>query len=78
MDTHIPSTAMASRPTTARPLTHARPGTAVANESSCVVAVLEGRGVAREVGIAALEKDTGRVTLVQVNFQVVVSFPSLN
>ena len=31
--------------------------------------MLEGRGVAREVGIAALEKDTGRVSLIQVRGQ---------
>ena len=30
------------------------------------MAVLEGRGVSREVGIAALDKDTGKVVLVQV------------
>ena len=48
-----------------------RPGTAASNyvrhEASYIVAVLEGRGVAREVGMAALEKDTGQVVLVQVS-----------
>ncbi|KAL1664819.1 DNA mismatch repair protein MutS [Schizophyllum commune] len=48
-----------------------RPGTAASNyvrhEASYIVAVLEGRGVAREVGMAALEKDTGQVVLVQIS-----------
>lgn len=30
------------------------------------IAVLEGRGIAREVGMAALDRDTGRVMLIQV------------
>ncbi|KAF9482407.1 hypothetical protein BDN70DRAFT_853443 [Pholiota conissans] len=51
-----------SRPTTARPQTAG----SVRYEASYVVAVLEGRGVSREVGIAALDKDTGKVMLVQV------------
>ncbi|EPS95138.1 hypothetical protein FOMPIDRAFT_63418 [Fomitopsis schrenkii] len=51
-----------SRPATGRPQTAA----SSRHESSYVVAVLEGRGVAREVGIAALEKDTGRVSLIQL------------
>ena len=51
-----------SRPTTARSQT----ATSVRHEGSYVVAVLEGRGISREVGIAALDKDTGRVVLVQV------------
>lgn len=51
-----------SRPTTARPQTAA----SVRYEASYVVAVLEGRGISREVGIAALDKDTGKVMLVQV------------
>ncbi|EMD41395.1 hypothetical protein CERSUDRAFT_41819 [Gelatoporia subvermispora B] len=51
-----------SRPATARPQTAA----SARHEASYVVAVLEGRGVAREVGIAALDKDTGRVALVQL------------
>lgn len=66
--TSRPATAM-SRPWTgqSRPAT-GRPQTAASSrhESSYVVSVLEGRGVAREVGIAALEKDTGRVSLIQV------------
>ncbi|TFY64076.1 hypothetical protein EVJ58_g2870 [Rhodofomes roseus] len=51
-----------SRPATGRPQTAA----SSRHEASYVVAVLEGRGVAREVGIAALEKDTGRVSLIQL------------
>ena len=51
-----------SRPTTARPQTAA----SIRNEGSYVIAVLEGRGVSREVGIAALDRDTGHVMLVQV------------
>ncbi|PPQ78808.1 hypothetical protein CVT25_010677 [Psilocybe cyanescens] len=51
-----------SRPTTARPQTSA----SVRHDGSYVVAVLEGRGVSREVGIAALDKDTGKVMLVQI------------
>ena len=31
-----------------------------------MIALLEGRGVAREVGMAALDRDTGKVMLVQV------------
>lgn len=62
-----------TRPTTTgRPRTaQSRPGTArpqtAASEGSYVIAILEGRGVAREVGIAAIDKDTGRVMLVQVS-----------
>lgn len=51
-----------SRPATARPTTAA----STRYDGSEVVAVFEGRGVAREVGIASLDKDTGHVTLVQV------------
>jgi DNA mismatch repair protein MSH4 len=36
------------------------------HEGSYVIAILEGRGVAREVGMAALDRDTGKVMLVQV------------
>jgi len=53
-----------SRPATARPQTAA----SVHHDGSYVVAVLEGRGISREVGIAALDKDTGKVMLVQVPF----------
>ncbi|TBU46298.1 muts domain V-domain-containing protein [Dichomitus squalens] len=63
-----PATAL-SRPRTAhsRPNT-GRPQTAASSrhDSSYIVAVIEGRGVGREVGIAALDKDTGRVSLVQL------------
>ena len=37
------------------------------HEPSYVIALLEGRGVAREVGMAALDKNTGKVMLVQVS-----------
>ncbi|KAI0641090.1 muts domain V-domain-containing protein [Trametes meyenii] len=63
-----PTTAMSrpwsahSRPTTARPQTAA----SSRHEGSFIIAVLEGRGVGREVGMAALDKDTGRVSLVQL------------
>ena len=53
-----------SRPTTARPQTAA----STRFEGSFVVAVIEGRGVSREVGIAGLDRDTGKVVLVQVRF----------
>lgn len=65
-----------SRPTSlTRPRTgQSRPGTAQApttaatshHEASFIIALLEGRGVAREVGIAALDRDTGRAMLIQV------------
>ncbi|PCH33162.1 hypothetical protein WOLCODRAFT_93032 [Wolfiporia cocos MD-104 SS10] len=63
-----PATAMSrgwtaqSRPATARPQTNA----SSRHEASYVIAVLEGRGVSREVGLAALDKDTGRVSLIQL------------
>ncbi|KAM5542142.1 hypothetical protein V8D89_004015 [Ganoderma adspersum] len=56
-----PRTAL-SRPNTGRPQTAA----SSRHDSSYIVAVIEGRGVGREVGIAALDKDTGRVSLVQL------------
>ncbi|KAJ7785122.1 hypothetical protein DFH07DRAFT_763733 [Mycena maculata] len=51
-----------TRPGTARPMTSAsaRP------EGSYVIALLEGRGVVCEVGVAALDKETGRTMLVQM------------
>ncbi|KAF5361637.1 hypothetical protein D9758_007277 [Tetrapyrgos nigripes] len=52
-----------SRPTTARPQTAA----STKHEANYVVALLEGRGLGREVGLAALDKDTGRVVLVQLS-----------
>lgn len=53
-----------SRPQTARPQT----ATSVRQESSFVIALIEGRGAGREVGMAALDKDTGRVNLIQVGY----------
>ena len=51
-----------SRPATGRPTTAA----SSRHEASYVVAILEGRGIGREVGLAALDKETGRVNLIQV------------
>lgn len=53
-----------SRTGQSRPVT-ARPDTAH-HEASFVVAIIEGRGAAPQVGLAALDKDTGRVFLAQV------------
>jgi DNA mismatch repair protein MSH4 len=54
---------MTTRPATARPTTAA---STTRHEASYVVALLEGRGVSREIGMAALDKDTGICVLVQV------------
>jgi DNA mismatch repair protein MSH4 len=51
-----------SRPTTARPQTAA----SNRHDSYYIIALFEGRGVAREVGLAALNRETGQVILVQV------------
>ncbi|KAJ7054753.1 muts domain V-domain-containing protein [Mycena amicta] len=56
-----PTTAQ-TRPGTARPTTAA----SARSDGSYIIAVLEGRGVGHEVGIAALDRDTGRVMLVQL------------
>lgn len=52
-----------SRPATGRPTTAA---STTRHEASYAVALLEGRGVSREIGMAALDKDTGLCVLVQV------------
>ncbi|KAL5535043.1 MSH4 [Sanghuangporus sanghuang] len=57
-----PRTAHSTRPATARPLTAA----SSRHENSFIVAVIECRGIGREVGIAALDKDTGQVDLIQL------------
>jgi len=63
---NITSVSMRPRTAQSRPMT-ARPTTAAsAHEAGYVVALLEGRGVSREVGLAALNKDTGSCVLVQV------------
>ncbi|KAI0307402.1 muts domain V-domain-containing protein [Multifurca ochricompacta] len=51
-----------------RPCTAQAPNTAATSrcETDFVVALLESRGIAREVGIAALDRDTGRVMLIQL------------
>lgn len=61
-----------TRPATARTNT-GRPGTSRpgtkhtdTSDTAITVALFESRGVAREVGIAAMDRDTGRVVLVQV------------
>jgi DNA mismatch repair protein MSH4 len=61
-----PVTVQSDRARTARPAT----GTLSHHdhEGSHVVAVIEGRGVSREIGIAALDRDTGGVRIVQVQF----------
>ena len=74
-NTTRPWTGQSQSASIARPLTaQSRPGTAHATtaatsryEASFIIALLEGRGIAREVGIAALDRDTGRVMLVQVS-----------
>ncbi|KAF9007936.1 muts domain V-domain-containing protein [Cyathus striatus] len=43
-----------------------RPTTALHPSGCYIIAVFEGRGISREVGIAALDKDTGKVMLVQI------------
>lgn len=57
-----------SRPQTAQMRPPTRPQTAMSSrhEASYVVAVIEARGIGREVGIAALDRDTARVNLIQV------------
>ena len=55
-----------SRPGTGRPQTAA----SSRREASYVLAILEGRGMGKEVGIAALDKDTGRVNLIQVRIHL--------
>ncbi|OCB89217.1 hypothetical protein A7U60_g3583 [Sanghuangporus baumii] len=64
-----PRTAHSTRPATARPLTAA----SSRHENSFIVAVIECRGIGREVGIAALDKDTGQVDLIQVHLLVLPS-----
>ncbi|KIM51244.1 hypothetical protein SCLCIDRAFT_143691 [Scleroderma citrinum Foug A] len=61
-----------TRPATARTNT-GRPGTSRpgtkhtdTSDTAITVALFESRGVAREVGIAAMDRDTGRVVLVQL------------
>ena len=51
-----------SRPTTGRPLTSA----SSRFEGTYVVAILESRGIGREVGAACIDKNSGKVVLIQV------------
>lgn len=78
-----PLTGNYSAPGSARPRTaQSRPGTArVATaassrvgEGNFVIAVLESRGIGREVGVAALDRNTGTVDLIQVCFVVLYPF----
>ncbi|KAF7344644.1 MutS 4 [Mycena venus] len=57
------STGAQTRPGTTRPTTAA----SAQQDCTYVIALLEGKGVAREVGMAALDRDTGRVMLVQLS-----------
>ncbi|KAF9648246.1 hypothetical protein BDM02DRAFT_3096843 [Thelephora ganbajun] len=77
-----PVTTPLLRPTSARPQTAAssRP------EGHSVVALLEGRGISREIGMATLNPETGRVTIVQLSdlptyvktlHQMHIHYPSL-
>ncbi|CAL1696962.1 unnamed protein product [Somion occarium] len=59
--TNRPYTAQ-SRPATARPQT----AVSSRHETSYIVAVLEGRSLGRDVGMAALDRDTGKVNLIQL------------
>ncbi|KAG2069894.1 hypothetical protein BDR04DRAFT_1135595 [Suillus decipiens] len=52
-----------SRPGTARPQTAA----STMHDASFVIALIESRGIAHEVGMAALDKETGRVMLIQLS-----------
>ncbi|KAH7337743.1 muts domain V-domain-containing protein [Rhizoctonia solani] len=52
-----------SRPSTSRPATAA---STAGEYSDYVIAVLEGRGVAREIGMAALNKTTGQCVVFQI------------
>lgn len=84
MSASRPWTGQSARTSTVRPTTgQSRPGTGRPTtaassryEGSFVLAVLEGRGVAREVGIAALDRDTGRVMLIQVRRLFLYRFPA--
>ncbi|THH10745.1 hypothetical protein EW145_g1106 [Phellinidium pouzarii] len=49
-----------------RSIVHPLMAASLRHEGSFVVAVLEGQGIGHEVGIAALDKDTGRVSLIQL------------
>jgi len=57
-----PATTPLLRPTSARPQTAA----SLRPEGRSIVALLEGRGISREIGIATLNPETGRATIVQV------------
>jgi DNA mismatch repair protein MSH4 len=77
-NTSRPWTGQSRATSLTRPHTQSRPATApttAANprhDASFVIALLEGRGIAREVGLAALDRDTGRAILIQVQLLVAV------
>ncbi|KAG1839646.1 muts domain V-domain-containing protein [Suillus subalutaceus] len=47
------------------------------HDASFVIALIESRGIAHEVGMAALDKDTGRVMLIQTLHQMHVHTPHM-
>ncbi|KIO01684.1 hypothetical protein M404DRAFT_16192 [Pisolithus tinctorius Marx 270] len=55
-----------SRPGTRASTGRPRTAASTRHEASYVVAIFESRGIAHEVGMAAMDKDTGRVVLVQL------------
>ena len=57
-----PTTTPLLRPASARPQT----ATSSRSEGHSIVALLEGRGISREIGMATLNPETGRATIVQV------------
>jgi DNA mismatch repair protein MSH4 len=74
-NTNRPWTGQSRATSLTRPRTgQSRPGTTQApttaatsrHDASFIIALLEGRGIAREVGIAALDRVTGRAVLIQV------------
>lgn len=42
------------------------------HDASFVIALIESRGMAHEVGMAALDKDTGRVMLIQARARLLL------
>ena len=59
-----PATTPLLRPISARPQTAA---SSLHPEGHSIVALLEGRGISREIGMATLNPETGRATIVQVS-----------
>lgn len=42
------------------------------HEANYIIALIESRGIAHEVGMAALDKETGRVMLIQVRARFII------